>query len=192
MKLKLNKFINNKNIIKKVDYILLPYEDINSNKLLDTIKNFNSNIKIGIELNTIKKIDVDNIDFIQTSNIETIKYFLLQNKYELFYKTKVDCDEDINWSIPDGYEEILKKVNIEIELLYGIKENKRLKMFIEECGKYEEDITSQEIDEFCTLYNCFIYFPIKNLNEVKILKNLFSNLKGFSFNFLTQSTSPKV
>jgi len=186
-------YLNN---CKHIDYLVLTDSQIKDKELIKLIKNQNKDIKLGIEINDINHFNIDEfkLDFIQTKQRDIATQAKLKELYddniELFFITNIDCDEDIYWSLPVDFNKKLSdkqiinqlktyNVNIQLNLLANYQDDARWRMLINECGKFIDDLSLNDINNFSKSINTFIQIP---LPKQKIdLKSIFPYAKGFVF-----------
>ncbi len=166
----------------KINVITIPYNVLKKKKeIFSSVEKLNNNIEICIELDYSfvkdeKKILTIINDFhfkwIQFNSQVLIKEETLKQLYykgiKIIYKSisSLDCDEDINWHFPSfsndknlsqaDIKNIFLKYNIFLQFEIMGNYDNGWELLKKECGKYEEDLTIDELNNFMKEFNTFI------------------------------------
>jgi hypothetical protein len=103
----------------------------------------------------------------------------------VIYQRNIDCDDDVFWALPvfsSDFDEaeiasFFTKNNFFIQLNLMANYENRWEMLRNECGKYEEDLTIEDVNIFMQKYNSLIEINFEVSNVLDIIHN-FPALRG--------------
>lgn len=190
---------------------------VNINEAIKLRKYIKKDIKFCIEIdntytyienekNILKIIKILKPNYIQLRSNTLISRFIIEklrikNIFIIYVsRNSLDRDEEIYWQLPSFandtltlddniIENIFLKYNISIQVDIMTEYDDSWNILNNDCGKYEDDITINEIYEFTIKFNTFILlnYSINNFNKIK---NIFKKAVGYSFRLGTKNEIP--